>query len=102
MPRRRKPTLALLSPDAKAIDVLRSIYRDASLPLETRMSAAIECLPYESPRMIALGVAMPSETTIKFIGGLPQMPGSSIRIPYLNGPNANGGGTPDEPAIGDG
>jgi hypothetical protein len=39
-----------------ALRLLQEIYRDAMVPLPTRMRAAIESLPYENPRMSAVAV----------------------------------------------
>jgi hypothetical protein len=46
------------------------------------MAAAIACLPYEKPRLIAV---MPSSAgltqRIEIVGGLPRLPGSSTIFP---------------------
>jgi hypothetical protein len=39
-------------PNGMSIDLLRAIYRSASIPLPVRMRAAIACLPHEVPRLM--------------------------------------------------
>jgi hypothetical protein len=45
-----------IAPDALSIDLLRAVYRDNSLPLTTRMRAAMACLKHEVPALLATAV----------------------------------------------
>jgi hypothetical protein len=40
-----------LPPDACSLDFLRAVYRDRGQPMQRRMRAAIEALPFERPKL---------------------------------------------------
>ena len=45
----------------KARTLWQAIYRDIRVPLSTRMRAAIEALPFESPKLSATAVMQPTD-----------------------------------------
>src|SRR5262249_42829989 len=45
------PEAIEIGPNGISLDLLRAIYRSSSLPLYTRMRAAISALPHEVPRL---------------------------------------------------
>jgi hypothetical protein len=49
-PQERKESLIDIG-DGMSIDLLRAVYRSASIPLPVRLRAAIAALPHETPRL---------------------------------------------------
>ena len=46
-----RPDTIEVGPNGTSLDLLQAVYRCASLPLVTRMRAAMACLQYEHPRL---------------------------------------------------
>jgi hypothetical protein len=44
-----------------ALSLLQAVYRDPDLPLSTRMRAAAQALPFESPRLSAIANLSPED-----------------------------------------
>jgi hypothetical protein len=45
-----------------SLEYLQSIYRDPEQPDATRIRAAVECLPFENPKLSAVGFMREAET----------------------------------------
>jgi hypothetical protein len=70
--------------DITAHRLLQSIYRDEEVALPTRMRAAIESLPYETPKMSAVAIATMDGKS--FAEALERAIERSKSPPRLNGP----------------
>ena len=70
--------------DITAHRLLQSIYRDEEVALPTRMRAAIESLPYETPKLSATAIATMDGQT--FAEALDRCIERSKGSPRLNGP----------------
>jgi hypothetical protein len=74
-------------PKTKALDYLQGIYNDPTQSTSLRMRAAIECLPYENPRLSATAIATMDGKS--FAEALERcIERSQQGVPLLNGPVA--------------
>ena len=54
---RREADVIDIGPDGMALDLLQAIYRNVSLPLHTRRSAARDAIAYESAKLMAVAAS---------------------------------------------
>ena len=50
---------AIIGPSALAL--LQAVYRDPDVPLNVRIKCAVECLPYETPKLSATALLDPED-----------------------------------------
>jgi hypothetical protein len=70
--------------DCSAYDFLRAVIRNPRIDINTRIAAALGCLPYEKPRLIAVvqdNGSNPNERVIRIVGGMPRLPGTDTIMP---------------------
>jgi hypothetical protein len=74
--------------DCDAYTFLKKVFANSRIDLNTRMAAAIACMPYERPRLIAIAPAStsPGEQRLVITGGLPPMPGTNVHMPGMPRP----------------
>lgn len=70
--------------EVKALPFLQEVYRNEEVALPTRMRAAIECLPFENPKLSATAIAAFDGRT--FAEMLERCIERSKQPPQLNGP----------------
>jgi hypothetical protein len=70
--------------EVKALELLQEVYRNEEVALPTRMRAAIECLPFENPKLSATAIAAFDGQT--FAEALERCIERSKSPPLLNGP----------------
>jgi hypothetical protein len=70
--------------EVKALELLQEVYRNEEVALPTRMRAAIECLPFENPKLSATAIATMDGQT--FAQALERCIERSRNPPLLNGP----------------
>jgi hypothetical protein len=71
--------------DCNAKQFLEAVFRHPRMPFAVRMEAAIACMPYTVPKLLAVVQAPagtdPRELRISIQGGLPPLPGSQTIMP---------------------
>jgi hypothetical protein len=72
-----------LPPNCTALQFLQKVYSHPRIPMETRIEAATQALPYQSPKLIAVvtNASNSGETVLRIVGGLPKLPGTSTTFP---------------------
>jgi hypothetical protein len=70
--------------EVKALELLQEVYRNEEVALPTRMRAAIECLPFENPKLSATAIATMGGKT--FAQALERCIERSQNPPMLNSP----------------
>jgi hypothetical protein len=70
--------------EVKALELLQEVYRNEEVALPTRMRAAIECLPFENPKLSATAIATMDGKS--FAEALDRCLERSKSPPLLNGP----------------
>ena len=73
-----------LAPGEISLDLLRRVYRSTQQPMNLRMRAAIEALPFEVPKLSATAIATMDGKT--FAEALERCIERSSSPPRLNGP----------------
>ncbi len=69
--------------EVKALELLQEVYRNEEVALPTRMRAAIECLPFENPKLSATAIATMDGKS--FADALERCLERSKQPPQLNG-----------------
>ena len=70
--------------EVKALELLQEVYRNEEVALPVRMRAAIECLPFENPKLSATAIATMDGKS--FAEALDRCIERSKGPPLLNGP----------------
>jgi hypothetical protein len=73
-----------LPPNCTALQFLQKVYMHPRIPMETRIEAATQTLPYQSPKLIAVVTNNNSnsgEQVLRIVGGLPKLPGTNTVFP---------------------
>jgi hypothetical protein len=73
-----------LPPNCTALQFLQKVYSHPRIPMETRIEAATQALPYQSPKLIAVvtnNASNSGEQVLRIVGGLPRLPGTDTTFP---------------------
>jgi hypothetical protein len=79
------------------LELLREVYCADSLPVDTRVAAALGAAPYVHPRVVMIA-PMNGPQTINIVGGLPPIPGTDTVFPKETPPTSIGLPLPEQPA----
>jgi hypothetical protein len=84
------------NPELSSKDFLRAVYTCNRLPMSTRIEAAKAAAAYEHPRLQQVASDITAGVRIVIEGGLPDLPGTNIIMPEMEGTpkKTNGSGQP--------
>lgn len=72
---------AAITGPSSALAFLQAVYRDTEVPLPTRIRCAVECLPFESPKLSATAVLHPGDFALTLERATAR---SGVKMPRTN------------------